>query len=346
MLAAVAREGPPFVTTTIYSLATQLGVSASTVSRAFTRPEMVRPEVRRQILSAASDAGYHPHLSARRLATGRNNMVGVMMPDITNPFFPPLLRALQTASATYHRELLFIDSGESTGNESKLVAQLRNQVDGLIVVSPRSRPGALLQAVQTLPLVTVNRVFKSVPAVVCSDEEAIDSMTRYLRTSGHEQLALMSGPANSWTSRRRAQAVKSAAQGSGLMLAELGHFPATFAGGLTAATALVRTAATAVFAFDDVTACGLIAGLAQAGLRVPDDMSVIGCDDVPLASMTTPSLTTLAAPFEGLARAAVEVVMSLMSDGVSDTATRELPSALVTRGSTGPAPQPQMRTRP
>lgn len=325
--------------TTIYSLARQLGISASTVSRAFTRPEMVREEVRREILSAARDVGYYPHLSARRLATGRNNMVGVMMPDITNPFFPPLLRALQTASATYDRELLFIDSGESTGNEPKLVAQLRNQVDGLIVVSPRSRPGALLRAVQTRPLVTVNRVFSSVPAVVCSDDTAINAATEYLRAAGHEQLALMSGPANSWTSRRRARAVTTAAEGAGVALSELGQFPATFAGGLTAATALLRTDATAVFAFDDVTACGLIAGLAQAGLRVPEDMSVIGCDDVPLASMTTPALTTLAAPFAGLARTAVDMVMSLISGTLSHTATSELPSALVTRGSTGSAPQ-------
>lgn len=321
---------------TIYSIAAASGVSPSTVSRAFTRPEMVRAEVRERILEVASQMDYQPHLAARRLVTGRNNMLGVLMPDITNPFFPPLLRALQSASAAHGSGVLLVDSGETASNEARLIAQIRNQVDGLVIASPRSQAAALKDATRNLPCVVVNRVLRDVPAVVCDDSRALGDAVRHLKVLGHQRIALLSGPSASWIAQQRNHAVQTAAAELDLDLACVGSFPASFAGGRQAAPELMRSGATATLAFDDVMAAGVIAGLTEAGWVVPNDMSVIGCDDVLLASMVTPALTTITAPVTEIGQHAVEVLWQLLDDPASQRQVIRCASSLTVRSSTAP----------
>lgn len=323
---------------TIYSVAAASGVSPSTVSRAFTRPEMVRAEVRARILEVANEMDYQPHLAARRLVTGRNNMVGVLMPDITNPFFPPLLRAIQSASAGHGSNVLLVDSGETASNEARLISQIRTQVDGLVIASPRSPAASLRNASRDLPCVVVNRVFRDVPAVVCDDTRALADAVRHLKELGHRRIGLLSGPPASWIAQQRNRAVRAAATQLGLDLAVLGAFPASFTGGREAALELMRSRTTAALAFDDVMAAGVIAGLTEAGWAVPGDMSVIGCDDVLLASMVTPALTTITAPVTELGQRAVDLLWQLLDDPGHDNKVVRCASSLTVRSSTAPPP--------
>lgn len=320
---------------TIYSIADTLGVSPSTVSRAFSRPEMVKDSVREQILATARELGYTPNRAARGLATGRTGVIGMLVPDVENPFFPPLIRAVQNAALARDAELLLIDSELSADAEQELVARIRPQVDGLIIASSRLPAERLQKVLGGVPAVSVNRAVGTMPAVVCDNADALQELARQLRGHGHSRFALLQGPSASWAATCRARAVRTWAEEEGVELIELGPLEAQFEDGRAAAQQIVDSGATAVFAFDDLMAAGVIAGLSELGEWVPADRSIVGCDDVLLARTMTPGLTTVAAPFTELGRASVEMLGELIAGGEGSTVT--LTGTPVLRGTVGPA---------
>ena len=320
---------------TIYSIAAELGISASTVSRAFSRPDLVRDSVRQRILDAADQIGYQPSRAARSVATGRTGLIGLLVPDITNPFVPPLVRAIEMAAAERQAGVLLVDARANGDAEPGLVVQLKAQVDGLVIVSPRSGASALSGALGATPAVIVNRVMRGMASVVCDNTAAIGQAVQALVADGHERLALLRGPADAWAAKRRTEAFRRAAAGAGVELAEHGPFEAQFEDGRTAAEAVAASGATAVLAFDDLMACGVIAGLTDAGLRVPHDVSVLGCDDVLLARTMTPTLSTISAPIDGLGERALVLLGEVMAGG--DVRQERLEGTLALRGTTAEA---------
>lgn len=321
---------------TIYSIATELGVSASTVSRAFSRPDLVKESVRERILATAAKQGFALNRAARGLATGRTGLIGLVVLDITNPFFPPLVRAIELAAAEADTQVLLADAGTGGAADSELLNRLGNQVDGLIVASPRMPSAALKAAVGSTPTVLVNRAMTGLSSVVCENSVALRQGADHLVELGHSRLALLRGPSASWAAQRRTAAIRAWARSApaGVELIELGPFEAAFDSGRDAAADIVASEATGIIAFDDFMACGVIAGLAELGLSVPGDRSLIGCDDVLLARTLTPSLTTVSAPFEELGRKAVEMLTDVMAGG--SPASGEVVGALTLRGTTAP----------
>ncbi|WP_419992696.1 LacI family DNA-binding transcriptional regulator [Streptomyces boninensis] len=324
---------------TIYSIAKRCGVSPSTVSRAFSRPELVSATVRERVLATARELDFRPSTAARGLVTGRTETIGLLVPDITNPFFPPLVRAVQAAATRMGSAVLLVDSEERAAAETRLVETLRGRVDGVLVASPRSSSAALRGAARDLPCILLNRVLRDLPAVVCDNTAALFDAGEHLYELGHRTIALLAGPSASWAATRRSQAVRRWARGRDVRLVELGPFRATYKGGRRAGQALLDTDATAAFAFDDLMACGVIAELAGHGAAVPADYSLVGCDDVLLAQTQTPALTTVAAPMEDLGRAAVSLLNGLVEAPDADPAQVRLPGVFVPRDSTGPAPK-------
>ncbi|WP_327085002.1 LacI family transcriptional regulator [Nonomuraea sp. NBC_01738] len=322
---------------TIYSIAEICGVSAATVSRAFNRPELVSPEVRARILSAARELDYQPSSAARGLVTGRAGLIGLIVPDITNPFFPLLVRAIQRTADRIGSPVMLVDAEESAAAESRMVKQLRGRVDGVILASPRSPAAALREAGGDLPCVLVNRTLRELPSVVCDNTAALYDAGEHLYKLGHRSFALLAGPSASWAAARRSQAIRRWARGREVELIELGPFRASFKGGRRAGEALLATGATAAFAFDDLMACGVLAELHARGVAVPGERSVIGCDDVLLAQTVTPALTTVSAPFADLGRTAVEMLIRHIEAPGATPEQRRLPGAFTPRSSTGPA---------
>lgn len=320
---------------TIYSIAAACGVSASTVSRAFSRPEVVNAAVREQIFRTAAEQGYRMNKAARGLATGRTGMIGLLVPDITNPFFPPLVRAIQQAAAVQDASVMLLDAEESASAELQLIERIKGQVDGLVMASPRSA-AVLKEAVADLPAVVVNRRVRGIPAVICDNTNALREAGAHLEGLGHRRLAMMRGPSASWAARQRAEAIQSWARQADVELVDLGPFAASFDGGREAAVALLDTDCTGAFAFDDLTACGVLAGLAEAGERVPQDRALIGCDDVLLARTVTPQLTTVTAPVDDLGHAAVATLYRRLAG--EDVEEVRLQGRLALRASTAPAP--------
>ena len=319
---------------TIYSIASSVGVSPSTVSRAFSRPEMVKTELRERILTTARELGYTPNRAARGLATGRTGVIGMLVPDVENPFFPPLIRAVQDAAREKDAELLLIDSELSMNAEQELVDRIRPQVDGLIIASPRLPSKQLHEVLKGMPAVMVNRSVRGLAGVVCDNTPALQEIADHVHELGHQRVALLRGPRAAWAATHRAKAVRTWAEGRDVELVELGPFEAQFADGRAAAHHVAESGATAVFAFDDLMAAGVIAGLSELGIRVPADRSIIGCDDVLLAQTMTPGLTTVAAPFTELGRYSVETLSEILAGQAPRTVT--LPGAAMLRGTVGP----------
>ena len=328
-------EHGPTAAASLKSIADEVGVSISTVSRAFTRPELIGEQTRHQILSVAERVGYQPNRSARGLATGRTAVLGLLVPDIANPFFPPLVRAAENRAYDSGYAVLLADTDEHADRERRLMREMLSRVDGLVVCSPRSAAGPIQEIAGRRPMVLVNRTMPGVTSVACSVDVGVSALMDHLHELGHRGLAYLSGPASSWSDKEKRSCVRRHATRLGMSVDVLGPYPPTFAGGLAAADAVAQHGATAVLAYDDVMALGTIRGLTEQGFDVPGSVSVAGCDDVMFAGMTVPALTTIAMPNELAGRTAVDLLLDqLVSPGKPQQVS--LSSSFVARGSSGP----------
>lgn len=320
---------------TIYSVARELGIHASTVSRAFTRPDQVRAELLQRILAKAAELDYEPNLVARGLITGQMGTIGLLIPDIEDPYFVPVVRSIQRAAASMDLRILLMDSQLDLATERALMAQVRGQVDAFILVSPRSDTDRLLDESRGRPLVLVNRVMDAVSSAYVDNTRALAEAGDHLLSLGHRRIALLRGPSTSWAATERRESVMAWGRDRTVEVVEIGPIEALFEGGVVAADAIVASKATAVIAFDDLMACGAIAGLAQLGVAVPRDVSLVGIDDVLLARMVTPALTTIRAPYEELGGWVMESIRRQVG-GQQPEPLGVFQGELVVRASTAP----------
>ncbi|MHB2169486.1 LacI family DNA-binding transcriptional regulator [Alsobacter sp. R-9] len=328
------RRGRP----TIRQVADAAGVSRATVSRAFTRPAMLGQATVDRIRSIAAEIGYQPNQAARALSTGRHGNIALIVPDVANPFFPPLIRGAQ-ARADLDGLCLFLGSSDETPErEDMLVGKFAGQVEGIILVSSRLDEARIRQHAERVPIVLINRDVEGLPRVLIDSTPGITAAVEHLAGLGHRSICYVAGPAGSWSNQQRRKAARAAAKRLGIELVAVTAQRASFEAGRDTVPAVVATGATAAVAFDDVTAQGLLVGLAERRIGVPDRFSVIGCDDV-LGATTYPSLTTVSARLDE----AGEVALDVLGDVLRRRSMREiryvLDTHLVVRGSTGPAPR-------
>jgi LacI family transcriptional regulator len=334
------REGA--VAATVRDVAEAAGVSTSTVSRALAMPHMVKPETRDRVRRVADKLGYTPNKAARGLITGRTGNLGLILPDLTNPFFPSVVKGVQAWARDFEHAVFIADTDEDPAAEAGLVRALAKQVDGLILCSPRMPDEDLRSVLPHTRIVLVNRRFGPAPSVTFDNAGGMRQAVAHLEALGHRHLAWLGGPRTSWSNRERARALRAAATAASLELTSIGHFPPSFEGGVAAADQVMASGATAVIAFNDLMALGVLSRAHVRGLRIPDDLSVVGIDDIPMSGMSNPALTTVALPKELAGRAAVTMLLSLIEqpDEARGPARRELPTQLLVRGSTGIAATP------
>lgn len=322
---------------TIYDIAELCEVSASTVSRALSRPELVRAEVRERILEVAADLGYRTNRTARRLAEGKSGLVAVVVPDLANLFFPPIVRALERELRLADRSVLLVDTANTPARELAANAQLRDEVDGVVFISPQSLLRDIDSALTGSRAVLVNRPSSTIPSVICDDAAAFDEAYAQFASWGHRRVAFVAGPRSSWMSGRRATLASSAARRHGLDFRLLGPVAASVEAGKEAARLLAATDATAAVLFDDLITFSSLSHLAALGFRVPGDLSVVGCDNLAITALCTPALSSIGADPADLARA----VIALLNDSSPGSLQAEqiaVESTLIKRDSVGPAP--------
>lgn len=321
---------------TIRDVAIAAGVSGATVSRAFNRPEMLRPETVQHVQNVAERLGYTPNLVARALSTGRHGNVALIVPHIANPFIPPLVRAAQQAADRVGRCMFLGDSDEDPGREDLLVAKFVLQVEGIVLAAPRLSEERIREHVARRPLILVNRDIAGIPRVLIESTRGVRAAVEHLADLGHRRLAYVSGPTASWSNRERRRAVRQACTRLGLELVVVPSRQPTYDAGVRSADAILATDATGVIAFDDVLAQGIVTGLRERGRSVPADLSVVGCDDVLPATMG-PRMTTVHGSISAAGRRAVELLLADIESGQRSDVRDLIDTRLVVRDTTGPA---------
>lgn len=304
---------------TIRDVARACGVHISTVSRTFSAPHLVNPETRSRVLACAEELGYRPNRAARALITGRTHNIGLIVADIANPFFPPLIKAAESQARQRDYHVFVADTNEDPAVEEELVHALAKQVDGVLLCSPRMSNSLIERLSREVPLVVINRQVAGLPAVVMDVGQGARLAIEHLTGLGHRDIALLGGPRGSWTNREIRRAATAAARAADATLTVLGPNPPTEGGGYAMAEQVRRAGVTAVLAYNDLMAIGLIEGLDALGIQVPRDISVVGIDDIALSRLTRPKLTTVATPTAAAGRTAVD--MLLQHDGSSATRT-------------------------
>ena len=323
--------------TTIRTVAARAGVSPATVSRVFAQPGIVAPDTRRQVLAAADALGYRPNPVARSLSLRRTGNLGLVVPDIANPFFAPLIKSVQLQARRHELALFVADTDEHVEDELDLARAMAKQVDGLVLASPRLDEAHLRQILAVTPVVVINRAVDGVPAVLTRPDEGLAQAVDHLVALGHDRLAYLAGPRESYSNAERRRALRQACESRGVRLGELGPFEPRLAAGVRAGDLVLAQEARAVVAYNDQIALGLMTRLGERGCVVGRDMSVVGIDDTWLAAIASPPLTTVRVPAAAAGSAAVRLLAKVLTSGEAAPAPVELATELVVRASTGPA---------
>jgi len=323
-------------------IAEAAGVSATTVSHAISGKRPVGAETARRIRRLIDEHGYVPDAAGRRLRTGRSRMLGLAIPDLAAWFFARIAKGVEeVADARDHGLIVCSTAGSDPRREQRCFELVRTRaIDGLVYTAGR-RPadlGGLRRIAEVAPLVLADEVIDGldgVPAIASDNETGAAEAARHLRALGHERVVVLAGvPGLRSTIDRTAGA--RAVFPHALVLA--GDFEQESGARLTGDLLESGTPFTAILAQNDLMAIGAIRRLAEAGLRVPEDVSVVGFDDIGLASFVEPGLTTVRQDVVEMGRRAASVALDAIEGaGSAAPPAALLPVELVVRGSTGRA---------
>lgn len=302
---------------TVYDVAKATGLSIASVSRALNGQPGVSRSTADRIVRIAGELGYQPNDVARSLVAKSTQTIALLLPDITNPFFPELVKGVQAVADAHGHVLLLVDgAGDRQRVTSSMSVLRRKQVDGVVVVAG-SLDGEADEVFLGTPTVFLDRTANGPGASVAVDHEGgAYAATRHLIELGHRRIAHIAGPAELTVSQRRREGWRRACVEAGLPVDEElvagGEFLED--GGHRAGAELLDSGAefSAVFAANDLSAIGFLALCAERSIRVPDEISLIGFDGIHLSRYTTPALTTIAQPIAELGRRAGGLLLDLI----------------------------------
>lgn len=316
----------------LQDVADATGVAVSTVSRVFTNPERVSPPTIDLVLGAAQRLGYRH----TRSGSGRSKTIVVMVQDITNPHLASLTSAIERqARAAGHGVTLAI-SEESIDLERAHLRRNLTQADGFIVAPRHLTDAELIQLSQTIPLVLFNREIDGLSSVVIDTDSGTDQIIEHLVSLGHRRIVYAAGPQHSWSEQQRWARLSSAAAASGIDIDRIGPYLPTLAQGAVAAETALSRNPTAVVAFNDQIAIGLMNRFRMLGVDVPGQVSVIGYDDTYGSDFCQPPLTTVSGPVEQAGRVAADTLLTMITGARCGTQHR-IEGSLVLRHSTAGA---------
>lgn len=332
---------------TIRDVALRAGVSPATASRALTGTGSVDPATAARVRDAARELGYERNPWASSLRGGTTRKLAMIVPDLMNPFFAELVRSAQAYAHELGYLVLVAETDDDAAAELELLRSMADRVDGSLICTPQTAEAAQGRLVDEGPAIFLHRMSRLVPYVISDVTLGVRLAVENLVALGHRRIAYLDGPAESWSAGLRREAVAVVgAEFPDIDLVTVGQVRARFEGGVAGGDLVIASGATAVLAYNDVVALGLLHRLARRGLRVPDDISIVGFDDVPAAAMSSPALTTVAQPLAESARAGVDMLVALARGEKPAQRAVVLAPTLVVRESTAPpAPQPAQASR-
>ncbi|MBT6441940.1 MAG: LacI family DNA-binding transcriptional regulator [Alphaproteobacteria bacterium] len=335
---------------TIDDVARRAGVSIATVSRALQKPNIVSDSAREKVFEAVEELGYTANVMARNLRRNRTNMAVVLVPNIGNPFFSEILAGIESAASARNYNILIGDTENDPAREREYAAFVRgHQADGLILLNGRlpslpgdRRDGANLQTSAMPPIVVAcERIPESALPTVCFDNTGgARSATAYLIRMGHRRIAHITGPPDNILTQDRLAGYQAALGDAKIPLDENLIIEGDFS--IESGRAAIRLLGalgefpTAVFCANDEMAIGAIAAIKAAGKRVPEDVSVIGFDDIQFADAVDPPLTTVHQPRAEIGQTAMNLLLDVLDGNPIAQKTRVLDGGLRKRDSVAP----------
>lgn len=319
---------------TIHDVARLAGVSIATVSRSLNGRTRVSEETRDRVIEIANALDFRPNRTARGLVTGRLDNIGVLLPDVANPFYAPILVGIGNLARERDLGVFLADTREDVKVEVELCRRLAEQVDGLVLVSARMPEDWLRVIAAAHPTVLVNRVIHGIDAVAIDGSTGMAAMIEHLAGLGHRRILYLDGPPASWSGASKLVGVRAGAASTGAEVVEVGPHSPSYAAGRAAAPAVLDSGCTAVVAYDDLVAWGVVTRVRELGASVPGDLSVGGFDDAIAEGMLTPALTTVSAGAPSMGADAAELLLRRMKRPDLPAEHRLLRSELVVRAST------------
>ena len=327
---------------TILDVARVAGVHPSTVSRALHRADApLSAETRRKVLAAVERLEYRPSIIARGLRLQRTRTLGMLVPDITNPFFPPIIRGAEEAARERGYELVLCNTDDAPDRENASLRLLRErQADGVLIATSRMADATLaLVRRERFPFVLVNRGSR-VPAdlsVEVDNERIASSVVAHLASLGHRRIAHIAGPLSTTTGAGRAAGYRDALRDHGIapepsLLVEATAFSDD--AGSDAARRLLAAAPTAIFAANDLLMLGALRAAREKGLAIPSDLSLVGVNDIPLVGLIEPPLTTVRVPGREMGQIAARMLVAVLEHEPVARKHALVEATLIVRGST------------
>jgi LacI family repressor for deo operon, udp, cdd, tsx, nupC, and nupG len=331
---------------TIFEVAKRAGVSTATVSRVLSNPSMVAPETRRKVLAAVERLRYAPNSAAKNLRMLRSRKLLVTVPDISRPLFSLILQGIEESADRAGYSVLLGDTHYDQGREERYAAMLcEKQADGLIFLGRKLSNGVevLVRSTTNGPVPVVNAIGfhpqLGIPSIQIDNAAAAADAMDHLYRLGHRKIGLVTGPALSFVSAERlrgatVRAKKEKADRDVIVM----HGDFSIDAGVVAGERLLGRSdpPTAIFCFNDEMAIGVLHTARRRQVRVPDDLSIVGVDDIRYAGYVDPPLTTVAQPMRDMGEYAVRVLLGILHGDEKPPECVRLPHTLVVRSSTAP----------
>lgn len=339
------KQGTPATkNATLKDVAEACGLSIATVSRYLNHSIKLPRATTDRIDAAIAGLSYQPNPHARSLSLGRSETIGLVVPDISNPYFAHLAAAVEQAASEVGLGLVLCPTLSRTDRELDYLRRLsRRHVDGLLFITNNGDDPALAKALQgaaTVVLVDDDIDGSTAPTIMADSEQGGRLATAHLLAAGHRRLAFVGGPAGLSSSRSRIAGFRGAIAESGLdvtVTAEItGHYSAAHGRAAAERILALDEPPTAIFAASDEIVLGMLAVFKQRGVKVGADISVVAFDDVGPLELFDPPLTAIRQPVTAMGRRAVERVLGLIKGEASEPATEILPVELIIRESVKP----------
>jgi len=330
---------------TIKDVARAANVSTATVSHVLNDTRYVSDELRERVLRAIGELNYRPSHAAASLRTKRSQSILIIIPDIANPFFPPLVRGAQDA---FDRKGFAVIVGNTDRRHDRelefLNLALRTQADGIIINPSQIGYDDLREVIEQgvkVVLIGAHIDHPDLDIVRVDNRAGACDAVHHLIDLGHRRIAIVCGPMSTSSAWQRCEGYWQAMEEAGLTVRPDWVVEETFdqEGGYRGAQRLLTLTErpTAIFATADLMALGVMQALRAAGLRIPEDISVVGFDDIPAATLTTPPLTTINQPKYEMGKRAAELLLARIKGGKASSSRRGLMEyGLIVRGSTAP----------
>ncbi len=318
-------------------------VSTATVSRTINGSDKVSPETRERVQRAIEELKFYPNTWARALGSGRSSLYGLIISDITNPFFPELVKSFEDIAVQNGQDVLVANTNYDAARMEVCVSRmLQRKVDGVAIMTSEM-DNRLITEFQSrdIPLVFLDTgtVEKLTSNIVVDYAAGIDAAVEHMVGLGHAAIAFIAGPAVLRSARVRREAFAAGLQRTGIHAGLIEEGNHQVDGGHAAMARLLggKTRPTAVLASNDMTAIGALGAIHERGLRVPEDISIVGFDDIQISAFTQPALTTVRLSREEIARVAFRALFSVRQERGKGGEYR-VATSLVLRSSTGAAP--------